>query len=396
MPEEILASIQQWLFSWAGGAGLVSFAVLAFIFKQWGATWIAGLGKRIIRLLLLLLPLPNAKPKSFAISITNLAGDAENQVKHLIMASLADAKGVEILDVDRKIDCRKSSREDALQCAQAKARRFAVKTGASIAIWGSVIRNGEQTVPRLHLVSAAGNATRVNHYGPYSEDLRLPELFWEDLSHVLTLVVLTEAAAISENVGVYVADRLLPLIERVEAITQSPNNRLLPDSENTSRIRLIVANAKSTYGEQAGDTTRLLEAVTAFRKALTERTRERVPLQWATTQSNLGNALLTIGERENGTTRLDEAVTAFRKALEEYTRERVPLDWAMTQNNLGNALLTIGERENGTTRLDEAVTAFRKALEEFRAAHHEIGTTIVGNNLANVLSLIENRLDEAL
>ena len=41
---------------------------------------------------------------------------------------------------------------------------------------------------------------------------------------------------------------------------------------------------------------------------------------------------------------LEEAVAAYRDALREYTCERVPLDWAMTQNNLGNALATLGER----------------------------------------------------
>ena len=57
-------------------------------------------------------------------------------------------------------------------------------------------------------------------------------------------------------------------------------------------------------------------------------------------------------------------MTAYRAALEELTRERVPLDWAMTQNNLGNALATLGERETGTARLEEAVAAYRAALEE--------------------------------
>ena len=71
-----------------------------------------------------------------------------------------------------------------------------------------------------------------------------------------------------------------------------------------------------------------------------------------------------LGERESGTARLEEAVAAYRAALEERTRERVPLHWAMTQNNLGNALLTLGERESGTARLEEAVAAYRAALEE--------------------------------
>ena len=41
---------------------------------------------------------------------------------------------------------------------------------------------------------------------------------------------------------------------------------------------------------------------------------------------NLGLTLRTLGERESGTARLEEAVAAFRDALMEYTRARVPLD----------------------------------------------------------------------
>jgi hypothetical protein len=41
------------------------------------------------------------------------------------------------------------------------------------------------------------------------------------------------------------------------------------------------------------------------------------------------------GERESGTGRLGEAVIAYREALKERTRDRVPLHWAATQNNLG-------------------------------------------------------------
>jgi tetratricopeptide (TPR) repeat protein len=96
-------------------------------------------------------------------------------------------------------------------------------------------------------------------------------------------------------------------------------------------------------GRESG-TERLQEAVEAYRAALEEFTRERAPLDWATTQNNLGNALRTLGERESGTGRLEEALSAYRAALEERTRERVPLDWARTQNNLGTALWRLGER----------------------------------------------------
>ena len=69
----------------------------------------------------------------------------------------------------------------------------------------------------------------------------------------------------------------------------------------------------------------------------------------------------SLGERESGTARLERRSRLSRGA-EECTRERVPLDWATTQNNLGTRLRTLGERESGTARLEEAVAAYRAAL----------------------------------
>ena len=52
------------------------------------------------------------------------------------------------------------------------------------------------------------------------------------------------------------------------------------------------------------------------------------PLEWARARTISAIALSRLGERENGTARLEEAVAAYRAALKEQTRERVPLDWA--------------------------------------------------------------------
>ena len=112
-----------------------------------------------------------------------------------------------------------------------------------------------------------------------------------------------------------------------------------------------LGNTLQVLGEREAGTARLEEAVAAYRLSLEETTRERMPLQWATTQMNLGNSLRALGDREAGTGRLEEAVAVYRLSLEETTRERVPLDWAMTQMNLGTALTTLGEREAGTARL---------------------------------------------
>jgi len=130
-------------------------------------------------------------------------------------------------------------------------------------------------------------------------------------------------------------------------------------------IRSQAAGALYDYGDQRGVNSALYAAAAVYRGLIeTEWTRDKVPLQWAMTQNNLGNALQTLGARESGTARLEEAVAAYRAALEERTRDKVPLDWAMTQTNLGGALGRLGERESGTARLEEAVAAFRAALEE--------------------------------
>jgi tetratricopeptide (TPR) repeat protein len=148
---------------------------------------------------------------------------------------------------------------------------------------------------------------------------------------------------------------------------------LVPAGDYDLRGDYLAAQGKALYehGERKGDNGSLRRAVAIYRAALQERTRERVPLDWAVTQNNLGGALQTLGEREAGTGRLEEAVAAYRAALEERTRERVPLDWATTQNNLGLALQTLGERKSDLDLLHAARAAIAAAREMFRAAGHE-------------------------
>ncbi len=168
-------------------------------------------------------------------------------------------------------------------------------------------------------------------------------------------------------------------IEIARIVLQRANG---PDERGAALNDLAVSLME--LGQRETGTARLEEAVAAYRAALQERTRERVPLGWAGTQMNLGTALRILGEREAGTARLEEAVAAYRAALEELTRDRVPLDWATAQMNLGNALLRLGERETGTVRLEEAVAAFRAALEERTRERVPIQWAMVQGNLANV------------
>jgi tetratricopeptide (TPR) repeat protein len=96
------------------------------------------------------------------------------------------------------------------------------------------------------------------------------------------------------------------------------------DSDAEWQYVLRQASELDDHGNEFGDNQALVEAIGVYRRALTLAPRGPQPLDWATTQNNLGTALVTLGARESGTARLEEAVAAYRAALEEWTRDRVP------------------------------------------------------------------------
>src|SRR5205807_9198856 len=103
------------------------------------------------------------------------------------------------------------------------------------------------------------------------------------------------------------------------------------------RIGYLTRQATSLYqqGEEFGDNGALRLAIELYKRVIDRNSRERVPLQWAAIQNNLGNGLRVLGNRESGTVTLEEAVGAYREALKGRKRARVPRDWAATQNKQG-------------------------------------------------------------
>ena len=79
---------------------------------------------------------------------------------------------------------------------------------------------------------------------------------------------------------------------------------------------------------------------------------------------------VALGERESGTARLQEAVAAYHAALEERTRERVPLNWAMSFGNQGVAMMRLAERTKDAAMAKAAVAQISAAYETLRAGGH--------------------------
>jgi hypothetical protein len=121
----------------------------------------------------------------------------------------------------------------------------------------------------------------------------------------------------------------------------------------------------------------LEEAVVAYGAALEERTRERVPFQWAGTQNNLGNALRIIGERQSGTAGLNEAVSAFSEALKELT-PKSPIDWASTFGDQGVAMSLIADRTNDGALSETAVAQIGGLRDATRRGPKDLGDDVSG------------------
>ena len=148
-----------------------------------------------------------------------------------------------------------------------------------------------------------------------------------------------------------------------------------------------LAVALSILGERESGTDRLEEAVTAYRSALEERTRDRVPLDWAMTQMNLGFTLTRLGERQADTSSLEKAVQAYENALLEHTRERVPMQWATTQVNMGLVASAYFDKTGEIAQLDLAEQRYRDAREVYEMAGASYYLEVVDRNLAIIAKL---------
>src|SRR5215471_1608949 len=68
------------------------------------------------------------------------------------------------------------------------------------------------------------------------------------------------------------------------------------------------------------------------------------------------------------TARLEETVAAYRDALKERTRERVPLQWAASLGNEGVAMILLAERTKNATMAETAYQQIEVAWETMQSS----------------------------
>jgi tetratricopeptide (TPR) repeat protein len=333
---------------------------------------------------------PDGKPKPgrVAIYVAELKGEKENLNRDRIVRSLQEQLGqsVEVLLAGIELPAQQTGNPDDDICAaNLKGRNYLKKHKGDLLIWGKILP--ESKLVELRFTSPAHNAAEIKSYN-FTEKMLLEPSFGPELAAALAAIA-AQLALPAINPGKYVADVLLPVAKKLSKIVAN-----LPAFMGPSQCGLLLvsyANTERVIGEQRGDLDALQRAIAAYRQALKVYTREKTPLEWATTQICLGIALGILGEHESGTESLEAAAAAFREALKEATREKIPHNWAMTQSNLGTALQRFGERESGTERLEAAVAAYREALKEWTRERVPLQWATTQNGLGAALSRLGER-----
>jgi len=366
----------EWLF-WAVGACVTLFTVTRLVRSLLGQQ--KPLRKDRIG------ALPKAKPDALNVLIFEVEGDdRQRTVSGQIAEAVREAFGAHANVEPARFFValpRGKFNADRERAAWALVQDALARTRFSAAVWGRLAPDGRTIFPVVQALDQPAPERAARGHDLLS-GLGVPIDAIAGVGPLVAARVSAETAPAYEG-GRYVADILQPVADRLQRLLSPPPAWMDADMKGRAWHDLGVTLYR--IGEQAGSSQRLLAAIAAYREALQERTRERVPLDWATTQTNLGNALWALGQREAGTARLQEAVTAYREALKEWTRERVPLQWAATQNNLGNALAILGEREGGNKRLEGAVAAYRDALREWTRERVPLDWAMTQNNLGNAL-----------
>ncbi|MGA7655241.1 MAG: hypothetical protein WCA96_00455 [Methylocella sp.] len=111
-------------------------------------------------------------------------------------------------------------------------------------------------------------------------------------------------------------------------------------------------------------------------------------IEWAVNGICLGNALQALGVRESGTVRLEDAVSAYRDALQEFTRARVPLRWATVQMDLASLYCALFDNGAQPKHFDDALEAIDRALEEYRKGNVDFYIEQTGCLREQILAMI--------
>ena len=163
--------------------------------------------------------LPYANSNEFTVLVAKLQADKEGRFENYIVHSLAELPFVRVLRLGRHIRATGADQREAENRALSAANDFLNQTAANILLYGAVIEVNGRGVPKLFwAISESGNLPKRSERYPATGDNRLPQLFWDDLSDVLRLIVVNQIACFEEQRGRFISDKVEPFVARVRML----------------------------------------------------------------------------------------------------------------------------------------------------------------------------------
>ncbi len=381
-------------------------------------------------------PLPRATASRFTIAIADFVGDQKREAKQLVIDDVQDFEGIAALPIRRAISDRN------VPAAHERAHRLLQITGANVLLWGRVLTYDGRNRIRLYWTTSSGQielAHKPKRYA-FTEDLTLPDLFWQDVMVVLNVLVSSMSAEMRRAFGSHGATQIPALVERLQKLIDDGGDRwpassliplkilladsyfwlseetgnqdgfqraietaraalpqLQPFSAEWAKLQLTYSTALARIGERTGDNELLEESLAAQEEILTDEIRTRAPLLWEMAQGDRAATLQLLGDRTGRSDFLARAVESYRSVIDAQRNRGAETSCALTLHNLGGALHQLGRRANNEPLLLEAIDTFQRALEVRTQNRFPVYWALTTYNLANSLGdLARVRNDDAL
>ena len=350
-----------------GAAAVLIFAALPFLWWNWNAVSDKPFVGQLIGYLTRQ-PLPHRPPYTMTIGITHLEGDPSHEHEQLIRDTLAnDFGGVYTAFFDRNVDFpAEETDQESIKEASLAADRLRESSGVDVLIWGRVITLAGKSLTRLYWTARRDMSIKfTDKYPDPADTVALPPLLVEDLRHVIALLVATEVmSAVALENSQSVTDRMRLTLKQIDGLLVKEHGQW--NAHDFNRIAEAYADGLEVYGAQANDLQAIERSISLYKDLSREQDVRSTPSNWADVQQHLGVALKTVGVRDTAANSLLEAVDAYRNALTVFTESLFPNQWATAQLALGSALETLAVRAKEDAlregRFNAAVEAYAAAL----------------------------------
>lgn len=171
--------------------------------------------------------IPRAQGDRFSILVAKLGNDKDGLHRGLIDDALRgrfNRQEIEVLLPHRTVTVGDTEKpQEAVKAGHERAKELLREANANVIVWGEVLDSKTDAPMRLHwTVNTQAELNKSSEkYRPAETNYDLPQLFWIDLSDVLSLLATSQGAAYSGQKGSYIADQLEPFIKRVRLLVAS-------------------------------------------------------------------------------------------------------------------------------------------------------------------------------